>query len=46
MLAFQNGQERTASQFNKLLRSAGWELKEIKKTDSIGAWPHIIAAPL
>ncbi|ETW84678.1 hypothetical protein HETIRDRAFT_124158 [Heterobasidion irregulare TC 32-1] len=46
MLAFQNGQERTADQFNELLRSTGWELKEIKKTDSIGAWPHIIAAPL
>ena len=47
MLALQNGQERTADQFNELLRRAGWELKEIKKPDSTGAWlPHVIAAPL
>ncbi|ETW80891.1 hypothetical protein HETIRDRAFT_154964 [Heterobasidion irregulare TC 32-1] len=47
MLALQNGQERTADQFNELLRRAGWELKEIKKPDSTGAWlPHVVAAPL
>lgn len=47
MLAFQNGQERTSDQFNELLRNAGWELKEIKRTDNIGTrMPHVIAVPL
>ena len=47
MLAFQNGQERTSGQFNELLRNAGWELKEIKRTDNIGTrMPHVIAVPL
>ena len=47
MLALQNGQERTSGHFNELLRNAGWELKEIKRTDNIGTRvPHVIAVPL
>ncbi|KAA1470311.1 S-adenosyl-L-methionine-dependent methyltransferase [Dentipellis sp. KUC8613] len=46
MLALQNGQERTVPHFARLLARAGWELREMKRTDPLGVvHPHLVAVP-